>query len=128
MTEQQHPIAPSFELINQWYREACRDPYHGGQFYESKTLKHIATRAAQWGADYELEACCQEMKSLPRLAGVSFGEMASNALLAARRPKPPSLKEQALLALSHLVKGADESMDTMEAAEYVRRALESIND
>jgi hypothetical protein len=53
---------------------------------------------------------------------------ARDFLYSARRQEPPSLKEQALLALSHLVKGADESMDTTEAAEYIRRALEQLDD
>jgi hypothetical protein len=52
------PITPPPELVQQWHKEACKDPYHGGTFFESKTLKHIAAQAAQWGANQELEACC----------------------------------------------------------------------
>jgi hypothetical protein len=53
----------------------------------------IATRFAQWGADQELDACCEWLTCgglLPRLPALT------ESLRAARRPKPPSLKEQAL--------------------------------
>ena len=111
------PIAPPPEVTGEWWiawdalDESERPPLED----------FIADRASQYGANQELEACCEWLDK----EGWS-GE--SRQLRAARRPKPPSLKEQALLALSHLVKGADESMDTTEAAEYIRRALEQIND
>jgi len=41
-------ISPPPELVYQWHKEACKDPY-GSTFFESKTLKYIAARAAQWG-------------------------------------------------------------------------------
>jgi hypothetical protein len=53
---------------------------------------YLCTQAAQWGADQELEACCEW---LAKKQGHS-GTLLFNALRAARRPKPPSLKEQAL--------------------------------
>ena len=112
-----HPIAPPPELVQQWLKE-----FYGAKLqYVAEASIHLAARAAQWGADQELEACCEWLNR----EGWS-GE--SRQLRAARRPKPPSLKEQALLALSHLVKGADESMDTTEAAEYIRRALKQLDD
>jgi hypothetical protein len=51
--------------------------------------------AYQAGADQELDACCAE---------VSFyeGKNLQVKLRAARRPKPPTLKEQALAALGWL--------------------------
>jgi hypothetical protein len=88
-----HPITPPPELVFQWHREACKDPYNGGTFFESKTLKHIATQAAQWGADQELEACCDWVSQWRCMVGGNRPEV---GLRAARRPKPPSLKEQAL--------------------------------
>jgi hypothetical protein len=112
----QHPITPPPEMVQQWISK-----FYGTHLVPGEAGTDLATRAAQWGADQELEACCEWLDERAVLNG-------STALRAARRPKPPSLKEQALLALSHLVKGADESMDTMEAAEYVRRALEQLND
>ncbi len=110
-----YPITPPPELIEQWMQDHA-------------TRYDLARQAAQWGADQELEACCEEMKSLPSPLGIPFGEMASNALRNARRPQSPSLKEQALLALSHLLDGAAHSMDTTEPADYIRRALEQLDD
>ena len=113
MTDQ-HPIVPSFELTNQWHKEACKDPYNGGTFMESKTLKYIATKAAQWGADQELEACCGE---------VSFWGSTGMAkkLCDARRPKPPSLKELALALINSNKPYLDDT-----ATDTIRRALEAL--
>jgi hypothetical protein len=88
-----HPITPPPELAAKWVAEIYGDPVIPLQ---PITLR-LVERAAQWGADQELEACCEEMKSIPSPLGIPFGEMASNALRAARRPKPPSLKAQAIL-------------------------------
>lgn len=49
-------------------------------------------RAAQWAADQELEACCEWLEQ----KGFAFVD----EIRAARRPKPPSLKEQALKELA----------------------------
>jgi hypothetical protein len=115
-----HPIAPPPELVQQWGHDADLSGVpHNDEHWAYE--EHIANRAAQWGADQELEACLEWLKGTSEL-GIDL------ELVKARRPKPPSLKEQALLALSHLVKGADESMDTTEAAEYIRRALEQLPD
>ena len=119
MTNQQHPITPPpFELINQWHKEACKDPYNGGRFIESKVLKYITTAAAQRGADQELEACHCE---------VTFwgGKGMADRLQATRRPGPPSLKEQALEQLGCIQTdlnkfGMGISTDT------IRRALEAL--
>ena len=116
MTDQKHPIVPDPELLQKWY--------------DDKTDYFMdMIRAAQWGADKELDACCEEMKSLPRLFGIPFGEMASNALRNARRPEPPSLKEQALAVLE------EEPEDTKELIVFdtdqvnlIRRALKALPD
>jgi hypothetical protein len=86
-------------------------------------LYHIATQAAQWGADQELEACC-EWLHWQNLA--THSELIPS-LRAARRPKPPSLKGQALIELCNLVDdlrrhGLGYSSDT------IRRALEQLDD
>ena len=118
MTEQQHPITPPDELVRHWSR------FQGDTHPEALWFR-IANEAAQWGANQELEACCEWLKAKHWL-GVE-PEFADE-LRSARRPKPPSLKEQALQALSHLLDGAAHSMDTTEPADYIRRALEQIND
>jgi len=117
----EHPITPPpFELINQWHKEACKDPYNGGRFIESKVLKYITTAAAQWGADQELEACCEWAKQFNY-----DDECYEDKLRNARRPKPPSLKELALLQLDTL--NADLAMHGRGCdLSQIRRALEAL--
>ena len=54
---------------------------------------YMATQAARWGADQELEACYEWV--VRDWTDIQSADM----LRATRRPKPPSLKEQALEAL-----------------------------
>ncbi len=99
----QHPITPPPELVQQWINE---EP---GIFAE-----HIAARAAQWGADQELEACCHWLREIDEVA---------DELRLARRPKPPILKEldlQVFDKLEHLFDGYGHDGAT------IRRALEQL--
>jgi hypothetical protein len=118
---QKHPITPSPELVKQWV-----DTYFGGKISQSNFHVDLATRAAQWGADQELEACCAIALVDPVCGTKHQRSMLVRHIRERRRPKPPSLKEQALLALSHLLDGAAHSMDTTEPADYIRRALEQL--
>ena len=119
MTEQQHPITPPPELVHQWHKEACKDPCNKSTFFESKTLKHIATQAARWGADQELEACCEWIHGW---YGNGSREVVGN-LYSARRPKPPSLKELALAALNVI---EDKMLGPTTEEKLIRRALEAL--
>jgi hypothetical protein len=107
----QHPIAPPPELVQAWSDEALT----ASGMFEVKIK--FATCAAQWGADQELEAC---------LGKVSFfnGQALADRIRAVRRPKPPSLKEQALKSLGHINRGIDRPEDT----DIIRRALEQLDD
>jgi hypothetical protein len=111
MTQQQHPITPPPELVQQW-REAhefsALSPCVMVTVTNTK-LQDIATQAAQWGADQELEACCELMDD--------WGLEASD-LRVARRPKPPSLKQQAL----------DRCNDYIDPDGIIRLALEALPD
>ena len=115
----QHPITPPPELINEWYDQA---PY-------DSPLRYVAARAAQWGADQELNACCEWLAN-GRSHSLTWEEVInySSTLRIARRPKPTSLAEEAEGALLHLLDGAAHSMDTTEPAEYIRRALERLQE
>ena len=109
-----HPITPPIELVQQW-REASST----GEIHFSP--QYLATEAARWGADQELEACCAWLDRNNQWAKVDIDELRD-----ARRPKLPSLKEQALTALSHLLSGSAQTLDTTEAEFYIRRALEAL--
>ncbi len=102
------PITPPPELVQQWYMDAT------GPLYE----KEIAIRAAQWGADQELEACCEWLAKYRKpILGAD--------LKFVRRPKPPSLKEQALHA-ADLLFDHSEIGERALAQATVRRALEAL--
>ena len=115
-----HLITVPPELVREWNQEATGthfEPYGYSEF--------IATRAAQWGADQELQAVCQLLFSDPS-ASYTLSD-----IRAARRPKPLSLKEQALQALSEAVKMADDVPPEgicSGQADIIRRALEQIDD
>lgn len=101
---QEHPITPPPELIAKWAGSMCG-------YYE----------AARWGADQELEACIECLLA-------DHWQTPSRNLRAARRPKPSSHKELALIALTALEACAAQSSDTTESVFYIRRALESLPD
>ena len=94
MTNQQHPITPPDELVDQWHVEAVKGFRTNGVYEQD-----IATQAAQWGADQELEACLKWMGSF--CATWTCGRRPEDVLRTARRPKPSSLKEQALAVIEN---------------------------
>jgi hypothetical protein len=79
------------------------------------------TRAAQWGADQELEACCEWLAEETPISYI-------NALRSARRPKPPSLKEQALDELDRIPTHDSEGRSVGADVSILRRALEQLPD
>jgi hypothetical protein len=113
MTEQ-HPITPPTELVHKWALEAEDDPQPTVAY---SMVGQIAAKAAQWGADQELEACCEWF-----VCDWTDIETADK-LRSARRPKPPSLKEQALEALDRM-----DQLPTKEDQHIIRRALETLDD
>jgi hypothetical protein len=114
MTDQ-HPITPPPELLQQWAVEYWGNP--GETIGEGE--KYIATQAVRWGADQELEACIDVILAHP---GLEHPELLVEILRTARRPKPPSLKEQALEEV-----GVFEGMGACNI-DIIRRALESMPD
>jgi hypothetical protein len=118
----QHPITPPLELVQQWGHDANLSGVpHNDEHWAYE--QHIATRAAQWGADQQLaeDAKWLDHNALnePHLRITPVGESLKEAM----RPKPPSLKEQALEVLGNVQKGwglAEVDLDT------IRRALEAL--
>jgi hypothetical protein len=96
-------ITPPPELVAQW-----------ADMLSHRSDHDVFAQAARWGANEELEACCEWFQELYKSGDV---------LRAARRPKPPSLKEQALAVL-------DDCADRLDGAHEntIRRALEQLND
>jgi hypothetical protein len=94
----QHPVTPPPELVQQWAHLPA-------------DWNTVASLIAQWGADQELEACCEWL-----IRG--WDSVRADKLHAARRPKPPSLKEQALAAVAEL--------EGFKGVDTIRRALEAL--
>ena len=109
------PITPPRELMEQWASEKCYD--ERDWLYEL----HIAARAAQWGADQQLaeDAKWLDHNALnePHLRITPVGESLKEAM----RPKPPSLKEQALTRLDYVTAIGEDK-------DLIRRALEALPD
>ena len=116
MTNNNHPITPPPELVEQWCYEDGDEIRTSPRWYQ-----RVCAKAARWGADQELEACCEVLaREL-----ICDGKHVATDLRAVRRPKPPSLKEEALEALKH----AEEGWRPVPAdCEIIRRALESLPD
>ena len=121
MTDQ-HPITPPPELVEQWMAEVWHE---GTPVRVAASDIHIATQAAQWGANIELEACCEWL--FKNYAVPSW------KLRAARRPrpKPLSLKEQALKILEEEPE-ADEMKELVvfdvDQVAIIRKTLEQLDD
>ena len=107
---------PPPELLQQWEEQFLERPTINGCFIQS----YIAAKAAQWGADTELEACVNWLDR----EGWS-GE--SRHLRTARRPKPPSLKEQALEQLACIQTDLNK-FGMGISTNTIRRALEDLDD
>jgi hypothetical protein len=105
-----HPITPPPDLVKQWWKDAQQANYSDGL---PCWLNYIATQATSWGADQELEVCC-ELLEAHGYKGTAID------LRTARRPNPPSLKEQALDELT--------SAERLYPADWstIRRALEAL--
>jgi len=87
----------------------------------TRRLQEIADQSAQYGADQELEACCHLLRQQ--------GFDVVDDLRATRRPKPLSLKQQALATLEEEPEADDMKelivFDTAQV-EIIRRALEAL--
>jgi hypothetical protein len=105
MTEQLHPMVPPNILLNNWKN----DWFAGREHFDV-----LLIQVYQAGADAELDACCWWLQD--RDLNVDTCK-----LRAARRPKPKSLKEQALIALD------DAGLDAAHE-NILRRALEALPD
>ena len=110
---QEHPITPPPELVHRWIMEATEPSY-------------LPTQAARWGADQQLELDAKWLDhNALNEAHLKIAPM-GDVLKEAMRPKPPSLKEQALEALEALPKFAIQ--ENTDLACVIRCALESLPD
>jgi hypothetical protein len=117
MTE--HPITPPPELVEQWSNAAHK---LDGPFSYTRS---IANQAARWGANIELEACVEWLGDAPVVYNDNGDLHPGSYLRDARRPKPLSLKEQALAALNVI---EDKMLGPTTEEKLIRKALEQLDD
>jgi hypothetical protein len=113
---QEHPITPPPELVQQWW-----DGTHGA-LYE---FEAVTTQAARWGADEQLEQDARWLDTCALFSTHLTITPSGDALRQAMRSKPPSLKEQALVALNVI---EDKMLGPTTEEKLIRRALESLPD
>ena len=98
-------------------------PYpEGYEQYEQR----LTTIAARWGADMELEACVEWLGDAPVVYDDNGDFHPGSYLRDARRPQPPSLREQALNILDKFSSG--ELVAANKMVDTIRRALEQLDD
>ncbi len=110
-------ITPPPELVQQWMTE----------YTETKAnclgTEFIAAQAAQYGADQELLACGNYLKQC-----AAWEEEDVTEFYNYRRPRPLSLKELALESVKRFEKSGEFFSDQMRELEFIRRALEQLDD
>ena len=106
-----HPITPPDDLVDQWYETADN--------VSEDVIIGVSNRAAQWGADQELDACEEWVEA-------NFGQLPAHNLHQFRRPKPPSLRKQAYDALDTYIYGEPDPKDKERTYNTIRRALEAL--
>ena len=117
-----HPITPPPELVQQLCDSAAL----------SRSFKNISIRevdvllileAFEAGADQELEACCEWI--VQNCGKLHWWEIPVS-LRTARRPKPPSLKEQAIKDLDDLEVNLKDFGMGFVPITNLRKALEAL--
>lgn len=115
----------SYKLVQGFMYESgfdVSDPDKAKEFPSAEFMK-LASRLVQYGADCELDACCEWIES------TSFGQpsVLTESLRTARRPKPPSLAEEALAELN-LTADCMGAIVSCAQVELIRRALERLQE
>jgi len=104
-----HSITPPPGLVYEWAKDRAL-------LMDSTPLpEYIAARAAQYGADQELEVCCKWVQDYAECGTL---------LRLARRPGPQGLKSQALKALDLLKQRTTDP----NIIEPLLLAVEQLND
>lgn len=113
-TPEEHPITPSPELRCQWQSES---PF---KVISVEREDYMIDRASQWAADRELDACCKWLDEASLYLDGGY-------LRTDRRPKPPSLKEQAITRLKN-IRGSEYPCNLQEDSDWdiILHALEAL--
>lgn len=116
MTDNNHPITPPPELVKKWY-DAIDDA--------SSAWEQVATQAARWGADRELQLCLDWFQEFYK--NETWVHKDLKTFMAARRPKPLSLKEKVLKMLDPIYEGVSIQL-TSDEQKLILKAIKSLTD
>ena len=116
MDDQSFSIAPPPDLVEQWLAEIWHGETPARLAFSDM---HIASQAATWAANQELEACRQllEINKCPTLW--------IDLMMSLRRPKPLSLRQQATIELDEAVMRGD-CITVSDVLPILRRAIEAL--
>jgi hypothetical protein len=104
------------ELFTEWLQKVMEQ--HGSK--AGTVAGVMVDKAAQWAADQELDACCEYLTRCAQWEPEDIED-----LRAARRPKPPTLAEQATAELDDAVMRGD-CITTTDAMPLLRAALKRL--
>jgi hypothetical protein len=117
MTNNNHPITPSLELLKHWEDQ---------HFDEGENYDVMLIQAYQAGADQQLEQAAKWLDTCALFSEHLTITPSGDALRQAMRPKPPSLKELALEQLKSLEAVFLVTHGGNAKTESIRRALEAL--
>lgn len=116
------PLVPSTELVKQWIGEHFGCTVQGPL---SDIELSIAAKAAVWGADQELDACCELITTVSTCGTKHQRLNLVNNLRAWRRPKYSTLAEEAMAELDNM-KWDLKRLGRDPGSETIVRALERL--
>ena len=122
MTNNNHPITPPSQLVTEWWNECTAT--------SDNLIGQLATQAARWGSDQELDACVEWIRQQ------GYHPCVHKDLRADRRPKPPSLKEMLLVRVARIPgEGADSAFlhhwlenESQRLVDAIHKAIDSLPD
>lgn len=115
-----HPVKPPSDLVREWSRFKGNSDFS----YFEETFQGIADKAAQWGADRQLELAIEYLEgTYPSWDDVG-GLMAFKE---AMRPRPISKKQRAQIALSQIMR-SQKGMFDGKPFFTIKEALDSLPD
>jgi hypothetical protein len=118
------PIAPTKQVIDKWLEDAeTGDPTE-----PDLDIVQFANRAAHYGANQELAACCDALESMGDIER-TYGAAIAGQLVEIRRPQAPNLKTLGLEALGRFSTNSHVSGSEMAADfEVLRQIVEQFPD
>jgi hypothetical protein len=118
-----NPITPPPELVKQWASE-----FYGTTISPGEAAIYVANQAAQWGADQELEACCDT--GYPNTARTSAIYAVCLKTKLAHCPPPRTASKFEEASASRIIGRHVYNRDKIEDSTYdtIRRALEALDD